>query len=333
MFSCEDRNVSTMKPASVGYNASTYLLTVIGIFANLTVVIVFINCKIYRRSFTYLLVFQQSIFDMIACFLYPCFHILFSSNGNFANYCKFGTLFFFCLSASTLNLVFISVERYIAVVHPLKYWIRGNQMRSNLPQLCIPLVAAFLITFQYAFILEEDQEEPGKCTFCYKNKGFEILSGTILLLANGIIPISTMTFCYYRVYITLKKQNKIQAELTNQGHINNASRAINYHNNDELAVEINISPSQTNQKEKAKNQRNFIITMSINTLVFTICLTPVIGVYLVYTICKCFDINYHISSDIATFFVVFSMVANPFIYAYKLFDFKEGFSKTFCRQC
>ncbi|XP_033124137.1 octopamine receptor beta-1R-like [Anneissia japonica] len=330
MLLCDSSNVSTVGTAVVvGYTVSNYVLTVIGFFANLMVIIVFINCKIHRRSFTYLLVLQQSFLDMIACCLYLYFYNIPASNGNVAIYCKFATLFFFFLSASTLNLAFISVERYIAVVHPLKYWIRGNQMRSNLPQLCIPLIAAFLVTFQYVFILEEDPAVPGTCTFCYKNEGFRILSGTILLLANAIVPICTMIFSYYHVYITLKKQTKFRTESTIQPQINiEPSTSCNV-----ADIEINISPSQTNDKDKAHDaQQNFIITMSINTLVYTICITPLIVLYVVYTICECFDIHNHISRDIAVFIVVSNMAANPFVYAYKLKYFKEGFSKTFCRQ-
>ncbi|XP_033124222.1 octopamine receptor beta-2R-like [Anneissia japonica] len=309
----------------ISVTVSNYLLTIIGFFANLTVIIVFINCKIYRRSFTYLLVLQQSFLDMIACCLYLYYFNYPAPNGNIAIYCKFTTLFFFFLSASTLNLVFISIERYIAVVHPLKYWIRGKHKQSLLPQLCIPLVAAFLVTFQYVFILVEDPAVPGKCTFYYKNEGFQILSGAILLLANAVIPICTMTFCYFRVHITLKKQTKIRAELTMQAHTN--------HGSDESAVEINISPSQTHQKDKAHDaQRNFIITMSINTLVYTICISPLILLYVVYTICECFDFIDHASRDIALLIAVSNMAINPFVYAYKLKDFKEGFAKTFCRQ-
>ncbi|XP_033096489.1 alpha-1A adrenergic receptor-like [Anneissia japonica] len=284
------------------------------------VIIVFINCKIHRRSFKHLLVLQQSFLDMLVFCFYLCAFYYPVPKRNIV-YCKFGTLFFFCLSASTLNLVFISVERYIAVVHPLKYWIRGKQMRSNLPQLCIPLVAAFLITLQYAFILEEDPAVPGACTFCYKNEGFQMLSGTILLLANWVIPVCTMTFCYYHVYITLKKQAKIRAELTMQAHTKGAG--------DESAVEINISPSQANRKDKAHDaQRNFITTMSINTLVYFTCVTPWILFYVIYTICESFDGINHVFRNYVFLILYINNAANPIVYAIIFKDFKEGFSKT-----
>ncbi|XP_033096427.1 octopamine receptor beta-2R-like [Anneissia japonica] len=332
MSVCASSNeVSTNGTAKyIRYTVPIYLLSIIaiiGIFANLMVIIVFIKCKIHRRSFTYLMVLQQSFLDMIVCLIYLCFYNYYPApNINFAVYCKFGTFFFFFLSASALNLVFISVERYIAVVHPLKYWIRDNQKRKTLPKLCIPLVAAFLITFQYAFILEEDPALPGTCTFCYKNEGIKILSGTFILLTNWAIPIFTMTFCYYHVYITLKKkQPKIRKELTMQAHTKGAG--------DESAVEINISPSQANRKDKAHDaQRNFIITMSINTLVYSICITPVILMYVVYTVCNCFDIT-NTAHESVFLIAAINNIMNPFVYLYKLKDFKEAFSKTFCRKC
>ncbi|XP_033115724.1 pyroglutamylated RF-amide peptide receptor-like [Anneissia japonica] len=296
-----------------------FLLSTIGISANLTVIIVFINCKIHRRSFTYLLVFQQSLIDMIVncCYLiFFCVYRIVSEKSDDI-YCKSCTLLLFFLSASTLNLVFIAVERYIAVVHPFKYWMRGDNTRSMLPQLCIPFIAAFLITFQYFFILEPDSLHPIKCTFCYKNVVFQILSGIILLLANMLCPICTMIFCYHRVYFTLMKQSKIRAELTTASYIVADS-------------EMNISSTKSNQMDKA--QKNFIITMSINTLVYVICIFPLPLLYLVYTICDCFDFSNHISSEIVIIIIVSNTVVNPFVYAFKFNDYKDGLYKTFCRQ-
>ncbi|XP_071965184.1 octopamine receptor beta-2R-like [Antedon mediterranea] len=305
-----------------------YLIAIIGILANITVIIVFVNCKIHRRSFTYLLVFQQSVIDLYASahyFIFFCIQPVPTEKINDA-FCKLGTIFLFFLSASTLNLVFISVERYVAVVYPLKYWIRGNSKRSMIKHLGIPFLAAFIITVQYAFISEEDIGNPGTCVFCYRSEGLQILSSVSLLLANAVIPITVMTFCYRRVYVTLNKQMKVRAELTMQSLTN--TTPLRESSNDARAENADTS-AQSRRNDDA--ERNFIVTMCINTVVYIICVIPLILLYLIYTICQCFDVNNHVSRDIGLLFVLSNTAVNPFVYAYKFNEYREGFSKTFCQ--
>ncbi|XP_033103354.1 kappa-type opioid receptor-like [Anneissia japonica] len=306
-------------------------VSAIGICANLTVIIVFINCKIYRSSFTYLLVFQQSMIDMIAnCFYFILFCVYpVAAWKNNDIYCKLiMPLFQFVLSASTLNLLLIAVERYIAVVQPLKYWIRGNNKRSMSPQLCLPFVAAFIITFQFVFIYEGSDSY--LCSISYKHRSFKILSGISIFLLNLVCPICVMTFCYCRVYVTLRTQSKIRAELTNNLQKYTTTTTTRCNDNNVQDFEINKLPLQFCQIDK--NQRNFIDTMLINTLIYIFCNSPVIIMFLVYTICDCFDFMPSIFSYIFTILGVIGTAANPFVYAYKFNDYRDGLSKTFCRQ-
>ncbi|XP_071956975.1 histamine H2 receptor-like [Antedon mediterranea] len=280
-------------------------LAIIGVLANLTVIIVFINCKIHTRSFAYTLVLQQAVIDMLGCCCYAVFSCV---NGNKSSIaCKTGvTIFYFILFASAYNLVLISIERYIAVVHPLKYWARGTQKKRLLPRLCIPFVSS-LLTVCYVPIFV-DVNEMGECFV--ENRRILISSSVLMSILGGVLPILIMLFCYRRVYVTLCEQSRTRTELTTKGSITQSG------------VE---SPTDAKQLRN-EAERNFTTTMLINTVI--------------YVIFDFLSMLIHIAaagrSDDLRYYVIFSvlllcnMVANPFVYAYKFTDYKKGFCKTFC---
>ncbi|XP_033117429.1 trace amine-associated receptor 1-like [Anneissia japonica] len=320
-------NVSTLETeieSPIWMLCINVLLATIGTCANLSVVIVFINCKIHRRSFPYLLVFQQSLIDLLANCLFLIFYFVYPVAAEKSNdiYCKSSKMYYFFLSASSLNLVFISVERYIAVVHPFQYRIRRNNKRNMLPQLSLPFIAAFLITFHSVFLVEPYPKH--LCISYTKIEVFRIYSGTIYFL-NVLGPICVMIFCYYRIYVTLTKQFKVRAELTNQSSQNRTTTA---GDNDQNApdVEMSNSPIQSYQVNKA--QRNFIDTMLINTLIYIVCNAPLAFLFLVDTICEIYI--HYLFTYIFALMMLLNTAANPFVYAYKFNDYRIGLSKTFC---
>ncbi|XP_033098000.1 substance-P receptor-like [Anneissia japonica] len=332
MSSCDNLNDTldkTSDAVELGLSISRYVLTIIGVVANLMVIIVFINCKIYRKCFTYLLLFQQASIDLFGC----CFYLILFNyrvpDGEYGIvYCKSRTLFWMFASASTFNLVFISIERYIAVLHPLKYWMRGKVRTKMVPKLCVPWLFAILVVFQLAILSVPDKLSPGKCRYCYSSGTVRIISGGSIFLLNWIIPIFVMTFCYRRVYITMqnptinlhKSSSSVQIDRTDE-------------TTDDTETKDNVFTVEGSQKQYySKTQKNFIVTMVITTIVFAVSISPLLIVYLVYVLCDCFDYDRHPFRQAAIICFVSSLAANPFVYAFKFNEFKIGFEKTFIRR-
>ncbi|XP_071956974.1 alpha-1A adrenergic receptor-like [Antedon mediterranea] len=286
-------------------------LAIIGVLANLTVIIVFINCKIHTRSFAYTLVLQQAVIDMLGC----CCNVVFSFvNGNTIA-CRSSVIFYFIIFASSHNLVLISIERYIAVVHPLKYWARGTQKIRLLPRLCIPFVSSLLTCFYLPLVL--DVNEFGYCLF--KNKIMLISSNVLISISAILLPIVIMLHCYRQVYVTLRQKSRTRAELMTPQRIQQPG---------------STSPAADSKQLRNKAERNFTSTMFINTLIYIILFSPSMLVNLWILIFQWYKPNLHliIIAMICNALILCNMVANPFVYAYTFTDYKKGFRKTFrCR--
>ncbi|XP_033114518.1 D(1A) dopamine receptor-like, partial [Anneissia japonica] len=318
MPTCENSNITldqTSDSVELVLSASRYILVIIGIFANLTVIIVFINCKTYKKCFTYLLVFQQACIDLMGCCLYLIFYNYRVPDGeNGIVYCKCRTVFWVFASASIFNLVYISVERYIAVVHPLKYWIREKRKTKTVFKLCVPWLVAILVIFQLAIHFVPDTLSPGNCRFCYSSETVRVISGGSIFLLNYIIPVVVMTFCYRRVYVTMQKRPEVRKHLRN-----NSSSAQTDRSDDNETGDKDFKVENPKQKftHYSKNQTNFIITMAVTTLVFAISISPLLILYVVYILCDCFDYDRHPLRQATHISFVWGLVANPFVYAFK----------------
>ncbi|XP_033114530.1 G-protein coupled receptor 54-like [Anneissia japonica] len=332
MSTCDSSNITleeTSDAVKLALAASRYVLVIVGVLANLVVIIVFINCKTYKTCFTYLLVFQQACMDLMGCCLYFIFYNYRVPDGEYGIvYCKCRTIFWIFASASGSNLVYISIERYIAVVHPLKYWRREKRKIKMVFKLCVPWLLAIVFTFQLAIYLVPDELSPGNCRFCYSSESVRLISGGSILLFFYIIPVVVMTFCYYRVYVTMQKRLEVRATVRSNSNCVLTDRSDDI----EIRNDFKIENSKKESTQYIKNQTNFITTMAVTTLVFAISISPLLIVYIVYSLCDCFDYDRHPIRQATHISFVSSLVANPFVYAFKFSEFKKGFKKTFIRR-
>ncbi|XP_071964699.1 C-C chemokine receptor type 4-like [Antedon mediterranea] len=338
MTTCDNLNITVEEisdEVELALSISRYTLTIIGVIANLVVIIVFINCKIYRKCFTYTLIFQQAFIDLIACCSYL---ILFNYNVPDGHagvvYCKSRTLFWLFASGSTFNLVYISIERYIAVVHPMRYWARGEWKNKMLPQLFVQFVFSALVVFQLSIFSRPDDLSPGKCRYCHGSETVRVISGGSIFLLNWVIPISIMMFCYRRVYVTMLKHSKSKTKWRKTPSSDQTDATTEDTATDtEQGTGIDLKIDRTsNSTRYSKAQVNFVITMVISAFVFLLSITPLLVLYFVYVLCDCFDYDRHPLRQAAIICFVSSLAANPFVYAFKFNEFKSGFRKTFFRR-
>ncbi|XP_026461711.1 octopamine receptor beta-2R-like [Ctenocephalides felis] len=257
-------------------------------------------------------------------------------------------------TASILHLCCISVDRYYAIVKPLKYPI---SMTKKVVAVMIlntwiaPALLSFVPIFLGWYTTEENQkyraEHPNECVFVV-NKWYAVISSSI----SFWIPCTIMVFTYLQIFREADKQEK--ALHTRQGKamlMHRPSRDCG-HNGDVLSAsggssktltlhEIPDEPLNTPTKDKniikMKREHKAARTLSIIMGTFVLCWLPFFSWYLSTSLCgehcDCPDVVVAIVFWIG----YFNSTLNPLIYAYFNREFREAFRNTlqcaFCSLC
>ena len=188
----------------------------LGILANtLVVTILHKHPKLLSTSSSKYLK-QQAIIDTLACFFMIC---SFSNLYNFGleNYVKHlshaerfyseilcriwvpGLLAWSIINASTYNLVVLTLERYLNIIHP--FWSkRFITDRVERAMLVAPWVIGPLIEF--SIIIHLTQVKNGTCDT--KSGPVTGIIGLIYLMMTFLIPLIVLIYCYGRIWYRVK---------------------------------------------------------------------------------------------------------------------------------
>ncbi|KAK2814548.1 hypothetical protein Q5P01_000274 [Channa striata] len=189
---------------------------------------------------------------------------------------------FIIVTASIVNMVLISVDRYVAICDPLRYSTRITQKRIKICVLLCWIYCVFL-----SFLFYDILKQPGRYNSCYGQCVINI-SGVADLILGFIIPVSTIVILYLRVFVVAVSQARAM-----RSHI--------------TAVKLQISVTVTVKKSELKAAR----TLGVVVAVFLICYCPYYGVSLSGS-----DIVLGSSTDLfIVFLVFFNSSLNPLIYA------------------
>lgn len=149
------------------------------------------------------------------------------------------------ISASVGTMVIISIDRYVAICHPLVYPRKVTRRRA---QVCVFLCWMCSAVFQ-TLILKDILEKPGRYHSCFGECIFFInyVAGIADLIFTFIAPITVIVVLYLRVFVVAVSQ----------------ARAIRSH----------VSQQQTRVTVK-KSELKAARTLGIVVIVFLICLCP-----------------------------------------------------------
>ncbi|XP_025999445.1 trace amine-associated receptor 13c-like [Astatotilapia calliptera] len=188
----------------------------------------------------------------------------------------------FC--ASTWNIVLISVDRYVAICHPLHYPTRITVARVKL---CVCL-CWFCSTFYGSLLTKDVLIKPARYNSCYGECVFVIndIAGFIDLVLSFIFPVSVIIVLYMRVFVVAVSQARSM-----RSHV--------------TAVTLQRSSNQANKSE-LKAARN----LGVLVVVFLACYLP----FYCYSL-----IEVNVINDSSTFFLIivfyFNSCLNPLMYA------------------
>uniref|UniRef100_A0A3Q3QA62 G-protein coupled receptors family 1 profile domain-containing protein n=1 Tax=Monopterus albus TaxID=43700 RepID=A0A3Q3QA62_MONAL len=236
---------------------------------------------------TNLLLLSLAVADfLVSLFVIP-FQILLTEPCWFLGDLVCGLVYFITsiiLLASILNIVFISVDRYVAICDPLHYPTKITQKRVQRIVLLCWVYAVF-----YSFLLLYDNlKQPGRYNSCYGECVININSAVDIVLCF-ILPISAIIILYMRVFVVAVSQARAM-----RSHI--------------AAVTLQCSVTVTAKKSELKAARN----LGVLVAVFLMCYCPYYCVSLIGS-----DLIFSSSVEVfMTFIICFNSCLNPVIYAF-----------------
>uniref|UniRef100_A0A3Q3JFG4 G-protein coupled receptors family 1 profile domain-containing protein n=1 Tax=Monopterus albus TaxID=43700 RepID=A0A3Q3JFG4_MONAL len=196
----------------------------------------------------------------------------------------FSFLPFITVCASVVNMVFISVDRYVAICDPLHYPTKITQKRVQIFVLVCWIYAVF-----YSFIILYDNlDQPGRYNSCYGECVINY-NGAVDMMLFFILPITAIIILYMRVFVVAVFQARAM-----RSHI--------------AAVTLQRSVTATAKKSELKAAR----TLGVLVAVFFMCYCPSYCIALS-------GYDFTIGSSINTFIsflVYFNSCLNPVIYAF-----------------
>lgn len=254
-------------------------------------------------------------------------------------------------TSSILHLCCISVDRYYAIVKPLKYTLT---MTKKVVALMIlntwisPAIISFLPIFKGWYTTTENQifrdDHPDVCEFIV-NKPYALISSSI----SFWIPCTIMIFMYLSIFREANKQEKemynrhgaallLHQNNTNGDMLSNSggsSKTLTHH---EINQDLHHTPTKEKNISKMKREHKAARTLGIIMGTFILCWLPFFMWYLTVYLCDSCRVNCPGEVVAVVFWIgYFNSTLNPIIYAYFNREFREAFKNTlqcaFCSMC
>jgi len=282
-----------------------YAVIAIGIFgtaANAFVLYALIaeHAQNTKKRAINLLIINQNLLDMSSCIL-----VVISYSIRLRPYMGGVLGYFICtifysegavhstLNASVINLITLTIERYLKVVHP--FWSKKNLKRWMIhAAIVFAWIGGTLYLMPAAFtttILVD-----GMCLsfYIWQSPAASMVYMTMMCIIFFFIPLVTFIYCYGRIVIVMKRQMRVMA-----GH------------NVEGSAQMSAS-----QMQSKRIKWNIIKTMIIVSITFIICWFP-ISIYFMIVDISAPTGGLFVGYFFALFMAYLNTCMNPFIYALK----------------
>lgn len=333
--------------ALLHYLKSTVMVSIIvvSIFGNLLIIVAVMRHRKLRVITNYYVI-SLALADMfIAMFVMTFnFSVQFFEEWKFGYFmCDFwNSIDVYLSTVSILHLCCISVDRYYAIVKPLKYnihmtkkvvamMIAGTWFCPTL--LMVPIYQGWYTTEDNQIFREEN---PDTCEFIV-NKPYSVISSSI----SFWIPCAIMIYMYSAIFKEANRQEKemynrhgtallLHQNNSNGDMLSNSSKNLTHH-------EINQeTPTKDRNISKMKREHKAARTLGIIMGTFIICWLPFFVWYVSVSLCTTCECP-HFVVTLVFWFGYFNSTLNPLIYAYFNRDFREAFKNTlqcaFCSLC
>lgn len=238
-------------------------------------------------------------------------------------------------TASILHLCCIAMDRYIAILHPLKYEVKMTRTRVAV-MLLVTWVASILISYIPVYSqlyttqqhFQALQDDPESCVFIV-NKVYACVSSSV----SFWIPCSIMAFVYARIFLEARKQEKFVQSNAMYLHYSEA-RYRRSHDNGQHAGQTNgmlagegEGEVQRSDRRRMKREHKAARTLGVIMGAFVLCFLPFFLWYVISTMCGPACPYPPVVSSLLFWVGYFNSCLNPLIYAYFNRDFRTAFKK------
>ncbi|XP_072178657.1 galanin receptor 2a-like [Diadema setosum] len=317
------------------------ILGIVGILGNVLVLAVISLLK-ELRTFMNILIANQSLIDLITSLL-VFLHWLSEVPVNEENKVRAFMactvinskyLFWSAIVSSTFNLVVLTLERYLAVMHPIKYK-RATMKRRTI---IVVALAPWLLGFGFQTYSTIPIRAEGTACITKISDRALIALGVISFFVQYLFPLLVMIFVYVRLVMSLRNRvahfNAPGIALRMSGCGSHAQSDKDYTRAPlgQNALPLNVAAGGRgavripNYRDRAR--KNIVKTLLIVSVTFAVCWTPNQIMYLNFNLGGYLDFEsgFYYFSVILAFC---NMCINPFIYAFKYRRFKKGVKKLF----
>ncbi|XP_063707251.1 octopamine receptor beta-2R-like [Culicoides brevitarsis] len=322
---------------------SSIMITIIlaAIFGNLLVIISVVRVRKLRIITNYFVV-SLALADIAVALLAMSFNFSVQITGRWLlNHfmCDvWNSLDVYFSTASILHLCCISVDRYYAIVKPLKYPLNMTKRVAAVMILLswlFPALLSFVPIFGGWYTTKENIEfsilHPDKCVFIV-NKLYAVISSSI----SFWIPCTIMLFTYFQIFREANKQEKQMANRQSTAMLmHRHSSAIEDTENAQDSLQVANQETDNDRTPckdkhlKMRREHKAARTLGIIMGTFILCWLPFFLWYLISSLCGP-EVCPTPDAVIALLFWIgySNSTLNPIIYAYFNRDFREAFKNT-----
>jgi len=287
----------------------------VGTAANALVIYALIahHARETKKRVINLLIINQNFLDLVCCLLLVITVCVEINNTYLTG--AFG--YFICslfmsyaatysiLSGSIINLVALTLERYLKVVHP--FWSKKHLKRWMIHAvMAFAWIAGIALNAPVSFVVS--RVEDGFCLFPFE---FQFIYYELcIVVVFFFIPVFTFVYCYWRIVVVLRRQMRVMAA-----------------HNVEGSSQMNASQAQSKRVKW-----NVIKTMIIVSVVFVVCYCPNNVLFLILV--RAPPTSSLVVGYYPTVFLMYLNVCmNPFIYATKHDGVKQQLARLIvCRK-
>ena len=288
---------SSSRGAGFYFQYAVVVIGIIGSVANALILYAMIASKVHRKQ---LLIFNQNAFDLCSSLLLVIIYTVKLCSIRLTGMLGYwlcimihsDSILWSSMNGSTINLMSITLERYIKVVHPrwskklLRKWVRCS-------------AAAFAWTagtvYNMALVFPTSTVVDGVCYgyLMWKSETAALVHGIWNYVSFFVLVIFIFVYCYGKILVVIRRQSRVMA-----GHSGQAAS------------------STCQQTQSHQIQSSVIKTMIFVSMFYVITWTPSYVFYLVAHIkpgLTILDTAYYVGMFLGFLYIC----ANPFIYAVK----------------